>query len=164
MYRISNFLVICRVIQHFCDTVHLVIMDFILVGECKRGINCIPWNMHMVLLCFVLLWLWYGLLWFVYPYSSGLLQWHSASEVTLKDMGKIGKCQTTKISPTHVHNSWDIFDLPYVSNGSSLSCIPPLLCGFKLRFVFHVHEVNHCKYIMCEMELCACGSWSLLHP
>ena len=59
----------------------------------------IPRNMHMVLLCFALLWLCNRSYWFHMKYLSifirvALLAWgqsldcHSASEVSLKDMGK----------------------------------------------------------------------------
>ena len=47
--------------------------------------------MHMGLLCFA--------------------DYHSASEVTLKDMSIIGQCQTTEKQNNakhYVHNSWDV--------------------------------------------------------
>ena len=39
------------------------------------------WNMYMVLLCFVVFWfitVVSAFMWFMYPYSSGLLHWHWA--------------------------------------------------------------------------------------
>ena len=59
---------------------------------------------HSVVLYFILVVLSVvtGFMWYTYPYASGLLHWHrgnhmilSASEVTLKHMGKIDLCQST---------------------------------------------------------------------
>ena len=43
----------------------------------NHPLHYIPWNMHMILLCFVLLWFCNSrFMWYSYPYGSGLLHWH----------------------------------------------------------------------------------------
>ena len=42
-------------------------------------IQYIPWNMHIVLLCLVWLWLYHHFIvfmWYMYPYTAGLFRWH----------------------------------------------------------------------------------------
>ena len=75
-------------------------------GYCHSQQQYIPWNMHLVLLCFVLLWLYHGSWWIYMVYlpisfrvaSLALGQSYdcpSASEATLIDMDKTNQYQTT---------------------------------------------------------------------
>ena len=69
---------------------------------CMTEKEYIPSNMHMVLLCFVLL-VSYRFMWCIYPYSSGLLHWHWGTIVPQCQWSNpegYGYCQTSNIRCT----------------------------------------------------------------
>ena len=51
----------------------------------KALVQYIPYNMHSVSPCFTLLWSWWvsGIIWFTYPYPSGLRQWQYSASASI---------------------------------------------------------------------------------
>ena len=113
-----------------------------LILETWRYASC---SMLTDLVCFVLLWLYY--MWFVYPYSSGLLHWHwgsdcpGASEVTLMDMGKIS-CH---------------FTITKHSKMCTMIIILGTDCFFGYEQILHSRSRAVSQYYVC------CGVWWLKH-